>query len=224
MNTGFYIEEYLNTIETRIKKCEEVIGIREGLNEKKGDKGKFEKNEQSSENASVLAQNRLKIGQNSLMTNIENDIQLFEKVKDDENTSINDKLDIIEGIIKKIYSLGPLEDWLSNYETIKAYLEMDSADFESSVLTLDARKAYVKEHYKEFKEMREQLKELSDLLPYVNEELDISNINEIRKKLGELEFRGRKIGYETNSMWEKLEKLSFKYSNFIYKYNSLFMK
>ncbi|KAK6588616.1 hypothetical protein RS030_3448 [Cryptosporidium xiaoi] len=224
MGTDFYIEEYLSALSNRIKKCEEIIGLREISNSKKKDKCELENSEQSTGVISSLPQSRLAKGQNSLMTNIENDIQSLEKVKNDESISINDKLDIIENLIKKIYSLGPLENWLSSYETIKAYLEMDSADFESSVLTLDARKAYVKEHYQEFKEMREQLKELSDLLPYVNEELDISNINEIRSKLSDLEFRGRKIGYETNSMWEELEKLSFKYSNFIYKYNSLLMK
>ncbi|OII72815.1 uncharacterized protein cubi_03685 [Cryptosporidium ubiquitum] len=219
------IEEFLNSIERRIKKCEETISLQKEDFGNLGNKYKEVSNkstENISSNSSLTPiQNRFAIGQNSLMASLENDIQELNKIKNDQNYSINYKLDHIEAIIKKIYTLSPLENWLSTYETIKAYLEMDSADFESSVLTLDLRKAYIMEHFDEFNTMKSQLIELESLLPFLNQEIDIQSINDTKKKLRDLENRSKRINYETKLLWENLEKLVFSYSNFIYKYNLL---
>ncbi|KAH8583455.1 uncharacterized protein ELE39_000223 [Cryptosporidium sp. chipmunk genotype I] len=214
------IEEFLNTIERRIQKCEDIISLQK---EDFGSKHNLGVSKKSKENTSLTPtiQNRFAIGQNSLMASLENEIQELDKIKDDQNYSINYKLDHIEAIIKKIFSLGPLENWLSTYETIKAYLEMDSADFESSVLTLDLRKAYIMEHFDEFNTIKTQLIELENLLPFLNQEIDIDSINNTGKKLKDLENRFKRISNETKLLWENLEKLVFSYSNFVYKYNIL---
>lgn len=225
------IEEFLDSIERRLKKCEDTISIKDRddgdnykIDREKCKKGVAVQNlaENISSSSSVSsAQNRLVIGQNSLMTNLENEIQELDRIKDDPNYSINYKLDHIEAIIKKIYSLGPLENWKSSYETINAYLEMDSADFESSVLTLDLRKAYIMEHFDEFNVIKTQLMELESLLPFLNHEIDLESINDTRRRLWDLQVRSKRISTETRLLWENLEKLAFSYSNFVYKYNTL---
>ncbi|EAK89594.1 hypothetical protein [Cryptosporidium parvum Iowa II] len=214
------IEEFLNSIERRIQKCENIISSKKEDFRNNYDQGVSNKSKENNSLTPTI-QNRLAVGQNSLMANLENEIQELDKVKDDQSYSINYKLDCIESIIKKIFSLGPLENWLSTYETIKAYLEMDSADFESSVLTLDLRKAYIMEHFDEFNTMKSQLIELENLLPFLNQEIDIQSINDTGKRLKDLENRSKRISNETKLLWENLEKLVFSYSNFVYKYNIL---
>ncbi|KAF7458795.1 Dynactin subunit p22 [Cryptosporidium felis] len=222
MTQAFDVEEFLDNIERRIKKCEEVLICDQDINSNDGSSGKHPKLAMESSGLSVSspsAQNRATMGQNSLLVSLESDIQELDKVKNDSSVSINNKLDLIENIVKKIYSLGPLENWVQNYETIRAYLEMDSADFESSVLTLDLRKAYIIEHYDELISMKSQLSELEDLLPYLNRELDIESIQETRRKLKELELKSKKTSHETQILWENLQKLVISYSNFVFKYN-----
>ncbi|KAJ1604411.1 hypothetical protein OJ253_3690 [Cryptosporidium canis] len=220
------IEEFFDNIERRLKKCEEIISLKEddlrGYRNHCKDAADKKSRENTPSNGSVAPiQNRVAIGQNSLMTSLENDIHELNRIKDDHEYSINYKLDHIDAIIKKVYSLGPLENWQSSYETIKAYLEMDSADFESSVLTLDLRKAYIIEHFDEFNLIKSQLTELESLLPFLNREIDIESIHDTRKRLKNLEVNSKRISNEIKWLWENLEKLVFSYSNFIYKYNIL---
>ncbi|KAL7068470.1 hypothetical protein ACR3K2_10790 [Cryptosporidium serpentis] len=212
------LTEFMEVLETRLSTCEKLINIKErdtGTNT-------LELQESSDKNkgANNILQSRITIGQSTAVANLEHDIyQLRTVISQDEKIPLNEKLDFIEGIIRKVYSLGPLEEWESYYDSIKAYIETDSTDFEATLLTLDARKAYIMEHYYEFELLRRQMKDLNDLLPFVNYEIDESNFNELLKKIDNLEIKGRKLGYEAQQLWEDIQNISFLYSNFILKYN-----